>query len=200
MGEVARSSVPAEFVESEAQMTPRQKEYLLDLINTRVMTVPARREAIAKVVAGLSKKDASRWIEKALTLPKANSDFAKLEKSMPHVPDGRYAVMMIEAGPDGGDDFEIMKFFKVKVPTEGRWAGFTFLDAGRGGAHGDLQWSKVTHLEYKLKVLTKIAENPEGAGKRFGQEVGVCCRCGRSLTDETSRAMGIGPDCAGKAW
>ncbi len=35
--------------------------------------------------------------------------------------------------------------------------------------------------------------------KAFGQLYGVCCNCGRRLTDETSIAEGIGPVCA-KRW
>lgn len=34
--------------------------------------------------------------------------------------------------------------------------------------------------------------------KKFGQIYGVCCMCGRTLTDEESIANGIGPICAGK--
>lgn len=34
--------------------------------------------------------------------------------------------------------------------------------------------------------------------KKFGQIYGVCCVCGRTLTDEESVANGIGPICAGK--
>jgi len=35
----------------------------------------------------------------------------------------------------------------------------------------------------------------EDAGPRYGRLIGDCCRCGRQLTDETSRALGIGPVC-----
>lgn len=34
--------------------------------------------------------------------------------------------------------------------------------------------------------------------KEYGQLYGVCCRCGRVLTDEESIAAGIGPICASK--
>lgn len=48
-------------------------------------------------------------------------------------------------------------------------------------------------------VLDKIAEAGfDAAGRRFGREIGACCRCGRTLTDADSRAAGIGPTCAGK--
>jgi uncharacterized protein DUF6011 len=33
---------------------------------------------------------------------------------------------------------------------------------------------------------------------RYGQELGECGHCGRTLTDEASRAAGIGPVCASK--
>jgi hypothetical protein len=33
---------------------------------------------------------------------------------------------------------------------------------------------------------------------QFGKLYGVCCRCGRTLTDENSIENGIGPICAGK--
>lgn len=48
-------------------------------------------------------------------------------------------------------------------------------------------------------VFDKIAAyGIEEAGFRFGREIGACCRCGRTLTDESSRAAGIGPTCAAK--
>lgn len=34
--------------------------------------------------------------------------------------------------------------------------------------------------------------------KEYGRLYGVCCRCGRTLTDESSIAAGIGPVCSGK--
>jgi hypothetical protein len=50
-------------------------------------------------------------------------------------------------------------------------------------------------------ILAKIRDaGPQAAAERFGREIGRCGRCGRTLTDETSRARGIGPDCAGKGY
>ncbi len=40
--------------------------------------------------------------------------------------------------------------------------------------------------------------SPETAMALYGQTLGYCGRCGRSLTDETSRALGIGPVCRNK--
>jgi hypothetical protein len=35
----------------------------------------------------------------------------------------------------------------------------------------------------------------EESRTKYGQEIGRCCRCNRRLTDETSRELGIGPEC-----
>lgn len=45
-------------------------------------------------------------------------------------------------------------------------------------------------------VLARIvAAGADTAGKTYADEIGRCWRCGRTLTDEESRAAGIGPDC-----
>lgn len=49
-------------------------------------------------------------------------------------------------------------------------------------------------------IVAKIAVDPEAASRRYGQEIGECGVCGRTLTNEDSRAAGIGPICAGKAF
>ena len=48
-------------------------------------------------------------------------------------------------------------------------------------------------------VIAKIALDPKEAAGRYGQEFGTCGLCGRGLTDEVSRAIGIGPVCLQKA-
>ena len=46
------------------------------------------------------------------------------------------------------------------------------------------------------RVLARIdAAGADEAGKTYADEIGRCWRCGRHLTDEESRAAGIGPDC-----
>lgn len=54
---------------------------------------------------------------------------------------------------------------------------------------------------YAPGMVRKLAEadrmNLEQA-KEFGDLYGICCRCGRALTDEDSIARGIGPVCATK--
>lgn len=102
---------------------------------------------------------------------------------LPDVPAGRYAVDNAEG---------VLRFYVVDRPDEGRWAGRTFVSVlasdERHPVKGDAARA----------VLAKIAEDPRAASIRFGRELGVCGVCGRTLTDEASRAAGIGPVCAGK--
>jgi len=99
------------------------------------------------------------------------------------VPAGRYAVAT-EAGPLG--------FYRVSRPTEGRWAGRTFVTVQASDDEHPVRGLAAT------AVLGKIAADPEGASTTYGRELGVCGVCGRTLTDEASRAAGIGPVCAAK--
>jgi hypothetical protein len=49
-----------------------------------------------------------------------------------------------------------------------------------------------------LAKLNEIAVNPSQAARDYGKRTGVCCCCGRELTDPESIANGIGPICATK--
>lgn len=103
--------------------------------------------------------------------------------NLPDVPAGRYAV----------EEDGTLKFFRVDRPTEGRWAGRTFLKIQ---ASDDLY--NVRDPQRKFAILLAIAEDPRAASVRYGRELGKCGVCGKVLTDETSRANGIGPVCAAK--
>lgn len=49
---------------------------------------------------------------------------------------------------------------------------------------------------FAAELVTRALENPAGAALRYAQELGRCSRCNRHLTDEASRARGLGPECA----
>lgn len=98
------------------------------------------------------------------------------------VPAGRYAI-------DGADGS--VKFYKVDRPTEGRWAGYTFVKIQAG--------SEYHRVPAQRSILAKIAEvGPEAAMLRYGRELGHCGHCGRELTNPESREIGIGPVCRSK--
>ncbi len=102
----------------------------------------------------------------------------------PDVPAGHYAVKSLTGTND-------LDFFRVDRPTEGRWAGRTFVKRIIGGKPD----APVRGVTAKL-ALEAIAEmGPESAAHLYGQELGRCSRCNRHLTDDISRALSMGPEC-----
>lgn len=128
-----RSSIPAEFQGQSANLaSEKQRKFVNDLLNERVFT-PKEGETIESVraaVATLTKKQATAWIQKLLTLP----------KSVQRADQTRDVVA--ENNP------------------------------------------------FRQGSSYNVASN------RNGRELGHCGVCGRTLTDEESRARGIGPICA----
>lgn len=49
-----------------------------------------------------------------------------------------------------------------------------------------------------LARLLELAADPSTVARMYGQRTGICCCCGRELTDPESIAAGIGPVCASK--
>src|SRR5262252_4961049 len=99
------------------------------------------------------------------------------EGRTPTVPDGRYAI----PGPDGK-----LRFYSVK-----NGHSRTFVDVWAS----DERWPVKNNGE-AIRILNAIKNDPD-AGPRFGREIGRCYVCGRTLTDELSRELGIGPVCRG---
>lgn len=99
------------------------------------------------------------------------------------VPAGRYAI----------DTSTGLAFYRVDRPTEGKWAGRTFVSVQAGP-----NLFPVRDVGARLGILATIAKDPAAASMRYGRELGHCGVCGLELTNEESRARGIGPICAGK--
>lgn len=108
---------------------------------------------------------------------------ANAQHQTPDVPAGRYAVR--------GTDGEV-KFYKIDKPTDGKWAGRTFVSVQ---ASDDLH--PVRNHSQRVGILAAILVDVQGARKLYGQELGVCGDCGRTLTSEW-RKVGIGPVCSQK--
>lgn len=100
------------------------------------------------------------------------------------VPAGRYAL-------DNGNGS--VRFYRVDVPTEGKWAGYTFVKVQAS----DDEFNVKNRTEREA-ILARIAVDPQAASRLYGTELGVCGVCGRTLTNDESRAAGIGPVCAAK--
>jgi len=107
----------------------------------------------------------------------------------PSVPQGYYAT----PSRTGNNDLD---FWAVDVPTEGKWAGYTFVSRVIGGRED----TRVRGAEARQALEAIVAAGLAEAAQAYGRAIGRCGRCNRHLTDETSRTLGLGPDCAAKGW
>lgn len=183
--------------------TPKQLAFVRTLLAERagVPAAEALREVLNRLrtEGSLSKRAVSATIDALLKIARPQAEAsdeptpverpaqrtAKVE--LPDVPAGRYAVE--------NEDGEL-RFYVVDRPMEGKWAGWTFVKVQ---ASDELH--PIKGMEAKAVILAKIALDPQAASIRYGQELGVCGVCNRTLTDEESRRQGIGPVCRAKmAW
>lgn len=136
------------------------------------MTKQQASETITELKAAL----ASRPAHKAST----QSDAAGWDD----IPEGRYATDSLT----GNNDTD---FWKIDRPDEGRWAGRLFVNRVIGGRD-----PVAVRGSTRTQALQAIRDaGPDLAMRRYGQELGHCGKCGRELTDEVSRGIGIGPVC-----
>lgn len=156
--------------------TDKQVAFILSLMAERVLEEESRQKAAEMLEDGLTAEQASRWIERLLELPR------KAQGEAGNVPAGRYAI----PGADGQ-----MRFYKVDRPEEGKWAGWVFVKVQAG----DDLWPVRDKAE-RARILSEIGKDARAASVAYGQEIGACGICGRTLTDAESRANGIGPVCA----
>lgn len=52
--------------------------------------------------------------------------------------------------------------------------------------------------EEQAKVVVDLINDPMGYAEAYGKRTGICCCCGRELTNDVSIQRGIGPICADK--
>lgn len=101
------------------------------------------------------------------------------QSTLPAVAEGFYALPSTE-----GSANEIV-FYRV-------WHGRN----GYVGLHREVGPSDVrVPFAQVASILARIAGDTAGAMQRYGRETGVCGRCHRRLTNDESRAIGIGPEC-----
>lgn len=172
--------------------TENQLNFLRDLLEQRDGGEFNRR-CKQRIASGtLTFEDASSAIDWLKRRPKfAKTEAQRTDAQMVDVPAGRYAIVVGDSDPEG--DGSTVKFYKVDRPTEGRWAGRTFVNVQASD-----DFYPVRNGSERAKILTAIAADPQAAMLRYGVELGSCGHCGRTLTNEESRARGIGPICASK--
>lgn len=105
---------------------------------------------------------------------------------LPAVPKGHYAYPL----PGHPEDAPRLTFVRVDVLDDGR----TFVKRVIGGRPDANIARNLVKPTLEAIVRFGIAE----AAALYGTELGQCSRCNRHLTDELSRALGIGPECRSK--
>jgi hypothetical protein len=176
-----------------ANVSAKQAAWIIDIATTREGVTEAMTESVkVRLEQGFAKFAGSQFITSYKDLPRKAQSAAKAEAIAPgaptqdaEVPAGRYAVV----DPTDG----VIKFYRLDRPTEGRWAGYVFLKVQ---ASDELH--PIRNHAHRDSILAAISTDIDGCAAAYGQLLGKCYACGRTLTDETSRALGIGPDCRAK--
>lgn len=130
---------------------------------------------------GLGIRDASRFIDALFACPRK----PKAAKPRVNVEEGFYVLA------DGG-------YAKVQKAVHG--SGNLY---AKRLIHGDVGNGNTASVswEYEAGLINKMGDARKMTVEEaceFGKLYGVCMACGRTLTDETSIALGIGPVCRNK--
>jgi hypothetical protein len=175
--------------------TFKQVEFFRVLVTGKLLT-DEQRAKLLESIAGATKLSMSsainwlmglEWTPRPVYVPRPAQTIwgGAIHAPRPNTPkidQGYYAVV------DPAD--QVLKFYQVRVPKQGRWVGYTFVAQVSGDNHFSIR-----DKAEREKILGEIAKNPLEALKRFGKEIGQCGHCRKQLTDEVSRQFGIGPVC-----
>lgn len=111
---------------------------------------------------------------------------AEMHEMFPTVHKLRVAAVL----PGEGDR---VRFFQIEIPTRGHWTGKVFV---KEQASDDFH--SVRSVDRQVRILREVLRDLRAAVELYGREIGCCGMCHRTLTDEESRARGIGPVCLDK--
>jgi hypothetical protein len=191
----ASASVSARAVQRHEEVQPAmateaQVEYIKSLLESREVTEDAAATT-RRMLPNYTKSMAHKVIDTLKEYPVKAKGTTNLKPGQgpgwfPEFEDGYYALR-------NGDG--VVHFYRLTHDDrEGsRYFGWPCLQA---------QASDELHLiknrAVKIEVIEKINEDRRTAQMLYAQELGNCYVCGRTLTDETSRELGIGPVCRGK--
>jgi hypothetical protein len=160
--------------------TPKQIAFMSRLSTERGLDFDA-----TTWTEGPSSREARTTIDGLLALPKPQAARrATAPRPTTDIPAGRYAV----PSRTGANDLD---FWKIDRPTEGRWNGYTFVARILGG-HDPI---KVRGAEAAAAISAIESAGWQNAAQVYGQQIGSCGRCNRSLSDVTSRFTGFGSHC-----
>lgn len=177
-------SIPADHGRKGDPYPPQSGRYADSETAKRAQEAADERDRIANRDAAITRLRAAGMSVEPAELDEQTPVLAEYVRTgtLPELKRARYAIEV-----DG-----VWKFYQVDKPTEGRWAGYTFVKVQ---ASDDTY--PVRDREARAVILEAIAANPEEALANYGRQIGSCGICGRTLTDPDSIERGIGPICAG---
>lgn len=181
-----------EFVTNPA--TPAQVRYIKSLADQREIAGldPATIETMMdadddKPISFREARHALDALEKAPAKAGAKAAGATGPGGYPVFEDGYYALR---------DEEGTVHFYSLVHEDESRGSKYAGWPVLRAQASDELHL--IRKRETKFEVINAINEDPKAARLLYADELGNCYVCGRTLTDETSRRLGIGPVCRGK--
>lgn len=170
---------------SEPLVTAPMAKFIRGLLDSRAVSDDLKARWSAQVVEGhetLSKEKGHKaidWLKKQPYAPKVVP--TPVERPTFEVPDGRYALDSISGKNE-------IVFYRV---TKNR--GYWNVDLQVSDNWVRVNWDKAQ------SVLSRIEKDGwKEAMARYGKELEFCGHCGKPLTDDESRARGIGPVCFAK--
>lgn len=184
-GTTVASPPATEAQRNFAQILYRQREPYGDLAGVEAND---GHEAVESIIDSMDKRNISEFITTMKNQPYRPKTAAKVEditEGMYRTPDGD--VYKVQRAVSGSGRLYAKKLHVLPTFTEG----------------SEEATGKIGKFEYQAGGLARLRPEYKMSledAKQFGQLYGVCCKCGRTLTDEESIAAGIGPICASKGW
>ena len=179
-------------------ITPKQETFLNKLLDERPMFRDVEN-LWPNNIAKLTKAQASKKIEEVLAVDaevqKASGGGGNLNAVLDGIADGYFALPC----KTGNNDLDFVRVGtnqgKFNPSDNGKRRVQRFL-----GGQGPIQISYAEAMLF-AKAIAALSDTERSAAKElFGQALGYCGCCGKPLTDQESRAKGIGPVCDGKAY
>lgn len=172
--------------------TMKQTAFIEKLWNEKAVEdgqrlMPTSKREASSLISLLVEMPAKKYTQDPEALqgtPTSNMGRGKAELDM-MVEDGYYAILTVDLEVESANDWVFLKV------TNGQTKVFMDLQAGED------MFSVRDHAR-KMVFLKAISHNPAEASKNYGLKMGRCGVCNRNLTNEDSRALGIGPKCASK--
>lgn len=174
--------------------TDKQVNFFHALVQGKQLSDEQRARLLSSLPS-LDKRSITSIIEWLIGLPWMQKTWVPRSAVRPYVPSTVPPKIKIDQGHYAAVDplDSTLKFYQVRVPKQGKWMGYVFLSQVSGDNHIPMR-----NKADRDRIFAEILKNPLEALKRYGKELGHCGHCRKQLTDEESRAFGIGPVCRGK--